>query len=124
MKSVIVTSLILGTLSSTLNEPLIYLDFNLRREYIAEFLCIKKEEPITVCGGNCFLDLQLEKANKQQESEKSKIQTITQISFFNHDPVKLLLNLPKFIFIQKFNVPSTTALITSDIPGIFHPPRV
>jgi hypothetical protein len=29
--------------------------FQLNRDYIAEFLCINKEKPITTCYGQCFL---------------------------------------------------------------------
>ena len=38
--------------------------FELNRDYIAEILCINKEEPITMCYGQCFLDKNLDLADK------------------------------------------------------------
>lgn len=34
--------------------------FQLNRDYIAKVLCINKEEPITMCHGQCFLDNNLD----------------------------------------------------------------
>jgi len=39
--------------------------FNLNREYIAEVLCINKEEPMAECHGQCFLKKNL---NMNEES--------------------------------------------------------
>lgn len=45
-----------------------YVEFELNKEYIAEFLCINKEKPMTICGGKCYLSKELQKANEQDKS--------------------------------------------------------
>ncbi|MEL7004641.1 MAG: hypothetical protein AAFN93_18180 [Bacteroidota bacterium] len=47
--------------------PLI--SFELRKGYIQEFLCINRSEPITVCGGKCYLNDQLKREAKKQSEE-------------------------------------------------------
>ncbi|UII25468.1 hypothetical protein LVD15_19485 [Fulvivirga maritima] len=49
-------------------EPIApYIEFEINKGYIQEVLCINKNEPITVCGGKCYLSKQLKKV-----AEKSK----------------------------------------------------
>jgi len=51
-----------------------YIEFELNKGYIQEFLCIKKEQPITVCGGKCYLAKQLkEAAGDSNESPKQLV---------------------------------------------------
>ena len=61
--------IVLSVLGSAFIMPLIYLDFNLRRDYIAEILCINRDEPVTFCGGECYLNLQLEKLLSKNQSQ-------------------------------------------------------
>lgn len=61
--------LALNTLGCAWIYPVIYLDFKLRQDFIAKTLCINKDEPITVCNGNCFLARQLNQAQKQQQEK-------------------------------------------------------
>lgn len=46
--------------------------FQLNREFIAEVLCINKEEPITTCYGQCFLNRNLELADDESQSSAPK----------------------------------------------------
>lgn len=46
-------------------EP--FIEFELRKDYIQEFLCINNDQPITVCGGSCFLSQKI----KESQSENS-----------------------------------------------------
>lgn len=43
--------------------------FQLNRDYIAKVLCINKEEPITMCHGQCFLDNNLDDGNEQTNAD-------------------------------------------------------
>lgn len=72
--------LTLSTLGSTLTVPLVYLDFEMRRDYIADTLCINREEPITVCRGSCYLELNLE--NKSQNQEAAPVSHGNLLTFF------------------------------------------
>ena len=42
--------------------------FQLNRKFIAEFLCINKEQPITMCEGQCFLKKNLQQADDVAQS--------------------------------------------------------
>lgn len=55
-------TLALINLGSMLSTPLIYLDYELRKDYIAKVLCIEREKPITACNGKCYLNTRLEAA--------------------------------------------------------------
>ena len=122
-RQILVYALILNIVGSTLMVPLIYLDFNLRREYIAKVLCINKEEPITICGGHCYLIKQLGKAGEQQEKEATTNHK-SEILFFS-----LLLARLDFSSLANEldqNPAKWEALMASSafLADIFRPPQV
>jgi len=123
MKNIAITFLILNILSSTLMVPLIYLDFELRRDYIAEVLCIKKEEPITVCGGHCFLAKQLNKAKDQQQEEKQSSRT-EQISFFNEHIIMVDCSRSYDSRKDDHTLVNDSGNLKSFVTDIFHPPQL
>ncbi|MBV6643802.1 MAG: hypothetical protein KI790_00045 [Cyclobacteriaceae bacterium] len=86
LQNIFIIVLALSTIANTLMVPLIYLDFNMRKDYISEVLCINRDNPITVCGGKCYLNIQLEKANRSSEKQESKsIERQLEISFFSQE---------------------------------------
>lgn len=83
LRRTIAAFIILNTLGTTLAVPLIYLDFGLRKEYISKVLCIKRDKPITICGGHCYLSANLKKAKEAEQKGPKSSQTQFQlISFF------------------------------------------
>ena len=122
VKNIILGLLVINTIGSTLLVPFIYLDFNLRREYIAEVLCINREEPVTVCNGKCYLTSLLGKATGQQEKERSTPPNQSNYSFY------LEVNQPytfkKHYFLQdQSNAAYNAGRGILLIEDIFHPPR-
>ena len=67
-------------MGSALVTPLVYLDFEMRRDYISRVLCVERKQPITVCGGSCYLAAQLDKAKEHEE--KSRQLTPESFTFF------------------------------------------
>lgn len=55
--------------------PLIYLDYELRRDYISKNLCINRNRPELKCDGKCYLAKRLAEAHErdQQEAERNFI---------------------------------------------------
>ncbi|WP_225865766.1 hypothetical protein [Dyadobacter aurulentus] len=49
--------------------PLVCLDYELRKEYIAKTLCVNRNKPILNCNGKCYLAKKLAAANQQQERQ-------------------------------------------------------
>lgn len=115
--------LILTIMGSSLMVPLIYLDFELRRDYIAKVLCINRDEPITVCGGKCYLDLRLEQATEQQEQESRANNRPLEIYFFNEErPLHQFCYSPgtEGSPLLSYVSPGTPRTFTGDI---FRPPQ-
>ncbi|HAK78786.1 MAG TPA: hypothetical protein DCR35_05275 [Runella sp.] len=57
----------------TLVVPFVYLDFELRKEYIISHLCENRFKPQLHCDGKCYLAKQLHKVaedNARQETQK------------------------------------------------------
>ena len=61
-------------LAGSLNFPMVYLEFELNKDYIINELCVNRTKPITVCGGSCYLQdrLESENANSQATSPETK----------------------------------------------------
>ncbi|MDI9880831.1 hypothetical protein [Flectobacillus longus] len=49
---------------------LVYLDYNLRKDYIAKNLCQNRNRPSMHCNGKCYLSKQLAKAAEQKEAQQ------------------------------------------------------
>ena len=123
LKHIILVVLIASMLVSTLMVPLIYLDFSVRRDYIAEVLCINRDEPITVCGGSCYLTEQLKLAAEQQEKEANTPNQKLEFSFFYKALTSLNLHgYPRSLSSQTTGYHDPD-IRTSYLPGIFRPPR-
>ena len=103
--------------------PLIYLDFEVRKDYIAKVLCIKRDKPMTVCGGSCYLAKKLDLAQKQEE--KKEAINPSEISFFHELNVQIEVSRNNFSILKssffKYNEPYSGLLNSFDI---FHPPRL
>lgn len=55
--------------------------FELNRDYIAEVLCIKKEQPMNACQGQCFLKKNFQVGLATSTSESSKPTAKERIEF-------------------------------------------
>ena len=121
-RNIILTLLIVSTLSSSLLVPLIFLDFELRRDYIEKVLCIDRDKPITVCKGSCVLNNRLDFAREQEQKEQQNVKPI-EITFYVEplfsESVSLdffTLEVPDFFYYQSTYEPHLLA--------VFHPPSV
>ena len=122
IRNIIVGLLVLNTIGSTLMVPFIYLDFNLRRDYIADVLCINRDEPMTVCNGQCYLSDQLKKANNQHEKQKSTTPNQSGYTFYFEPGKSYTFNTHYFVRDQSYTMYQTKSGI-SLIDDIFHPPQ-
>jgi hypothetical protein len=85
VKQGLIGLLALSMLISAFLVPLVYLDYNLRKDYISEVLCINKAKPMTLCDGQCYLKKQLDNAQTQQDEEKS-LSGKLELNFINQFP--------------------------------------
>lgn len=49
--------------------PLLYLDFEIRRDYIVANLCENRNRPMLNCNGKCYLAKKIAEAKKQEEKQ-------------------------------------------------------
>jgi hypothetical protein len=95
--------------------------FEANREYIAEVLCINKEEPMTVCHGQCFLDRNLSLVEEQSTQEPANVKLqIETIVFVSHSSDIEFSN--RITEIEKTDSPPRSYQ-SSDRNSLFHPPR-
>ncbi len=53
--------------------PLIYLDYELRRDFIVRNYCINKDRPQLACNGKCYLSRKIAAAREQDERRAEQI---------------------------------------------------
>lgn len=124
LKNIKICFLALCILVNTWMVPLIYLDFEIRKEYIVNVLCINQAKPITVCGGKCYLNDRLSNVAEQQGNEAETNTRSISFSFFSQEIIAFQLVSPK-IFRKKDLRPLMPQCYTSDFnKGVFRPPRL
>lgn len=111
----------------TLLVPAVYLDFEMRKDYIIQNLCENRFKPQLNCNGQCFLAKKLHKiaednATKETQKQGQNIKKIME-EVFETTPLFscewLFNNLsPKSIYSYQ------SGGLHSFIPSIFHPPTV
>lgn len=121
-KHFVISILVLSTIGSTLTVPLVYLDFEMRREYIAEVLCINRDEPITVCGGTCYLELNLERSQPNSEALPSSYSNL--ISFYFQEIVATKLDKPVALQDQNQLIRTTEGTPNKISIAVFQPPPI
>lgn len=107
--------------------PMIYLDFELRRDYIASTLCENRLKPKLQCNGKCYLAKRIAAAQKEQEKQteqnlltKAFTPVIELSHLFDSSFFENSLEYPK----QKFTAYAYSELseFSQFCTGIFHPP--
>lgn len=121
----IITYLFIGAfLLHASSRLLVYANFWMNQEYIAEKLCENKDKPEMECNGKCHLKKELEKEDKRKQQEERKIQ-VEELVFIPQSEIKEVIDAVYtvekvnrqhfFVIQQKTNGFS---------PYIFHPPVV
>lgn len=108
-------------MAGSLAVPSVYLDFEIRKDYIAKVLCINKEKPITQCGGKCFLKKRLK--NTQKSDQQGNVAPrLTNINFYS--PSKAFkVEFEKLLPTQReYVIPNAAGYSQLFYTDIFHPP--
>ncbi|MEM1408287.1 MAG: hypothetical protein AAGG59_16005 [Bacteroidota bacterium] len=124
IRNIIALYLAVNILLGTLMVPLIHLDFKMRRDYIAKILCIKRDRPITVCGGKCYLADQLKKASDSSEKESKMVNRSAQISFAFHEIPVVSFSNRYLLHDYSFNRKPVLGAPNTIVHDIFKPPRL
>ncbi|MCP9755562.1 hypothetical protein EGI26_10380 [Lacihabitans sp. CCS-44] len=110
-----------------LMAPLIFADYELRKDFIIKNYCVNKSLPELHCDGKCYLAKQLEKA-EQEDKKQATGNFITKLLSFESE---IKANLFTDFFLQKpFLVKENPNFIYSEFFSsknafsFFHPPQV
>ena len=123
LRNIIAYSLIAITLSSTWLVPLVYVDFELRQEYIAKVLCVEREKPVTLCQGRCYLEERLGKAAEQQQNE-TQLNPVEDAFFFQQvSPYQVSAAAAPLIEEINYSISNRSSKLDAHLLGVFHPPR-
>lgn len=96
--------------------------FQLNRDFIAKVLCINKEEPITMCHGQCFLDKNLYAGEEGSNADARTTDHRTKIEV----PVFLIVergtNPDRAAHVGGGNTPTSDHYSFTFHTAVFHPP--
>ncbi len=104
--------------------PMAYLDFELRKEYIQEVLCINREKPELSCEGKCFLKMKLDQAQDIPAADRQSASENFQLTFFRGAETQLFY-VPASVNETSDFSPHLILDFTSQFAAsVFHPPRI
>jgi hypothetical protein len=114
--------LIAALFAPLVKQTSVLVNFELNREFIAKVFCIKKEEPITVCGGHCYLMNELGEINDSDSGTTPNKTNLKPVPLFFQKPS--VVTIPVHVRMGSENNAYYT-LPQSLVPlfDIFHPPR-
>src|SRR5688572_249144 len=101
--------------------PLIVLQYNLNKEYIANNLCENRAKPQLQCQGTCHLSKQLAKSVENSESQDTKT-SVKIISVDCFDSITTISFDNNFFSLNTYQQPADITRILSYTSAIFHPP--
>jgi hypothetical protein len=106
--------------------PLLYLDFEIRRDYIVANLCENRARPMMQCNGRCYLAKRMKDA-REKEEKQAENDYLSSLLYQVMDNNTLFFNAAPLCYIPRTSVryqyhPSLRPL--SYAADIFHPPLV
>jgi hypothetical protein len=119
-RKIIAIFLLLGIVTNSFNQWLLFSTYSLNKEYISTVLCTNKDKPHLHCDGKCFLDIklkELEQKNKQhQDTLKRMVETLA----------PAYANLLPQVFETRLEIIPTPYLLqkpSGKVVSIFQPPK-
>jgi len=122
MKHLFIIFALTGVLLQNFSKILVYVDFELNREFIAKTLCVKKEIRSNNCNGKCHLKKQLAKEEKKEQSPANSAREKVEIQFFSEIKININSCSPSFTTIV---IPDYSFSISDQhLRTVFQPPEV
>lgn len=104
--------------------PLVQLDFEVRKDYIYKTFCINRDKPITVCGGQCYLNDRIKSLTQQQERNTETQLEVQSFPFFKEEIQKFSLATSILEINSIVSIPYAFGLVIGYPTNIFRPPRL
>lgn len=125
-KKILSITLLIALAIKLLMAPAIFLDYQLRKDFIVKNYCVNKNRPEMHCDGKCYLAKQLKKAQEKEEKEATN-DFLTK--FFGVEGFTKTENFRNFFGQQAYFAQSIKnyfyldKAISTDNASIFHPPK-
>tara|TARA_Y100000815_G_C13112332_1_gene413588 strand:+ start:25 stop:429 length:405 start_codon:yes stop_codon:yes gene_type:complete len=100
---------------------LIYIEFKVKQDFIAEVLCVNRDKPITMCGGKCYLNKQLNKLEEQENDIPDIIYKEIQSCVLSLATFTLKNN--SYYIPEVFTQKSKISILNGHLLAVFHPPQ-
>lgn len=125
-KKILSITLLIALAIKLLMAPSIFLDYQLRKDFIVKNYCVNKNRPEMHCDGKCYLAKQLKKAQEKEEKEATNnfltkffgVEGFTKTenfrNFFGQQPY-FAQSIKNYFYLDK--------AISTDHTSIFHPPK-
>ena len=121
MKALSVILLSFVILLQPLSKLMLVAEYQVNKNYIAEFLCVNKSRPQLKCEGKCHLSKELKEADAMQKNHASLLKEHAEVIYFYQVSPTFSFDFPG-VFETEFPVFSFP-LVSPPAFGIFHPPR-
>ncbi|MFC5271761.1 hypothetical protein ACFPIB_14175 [Adhaeribacter terreus] len=116
--SVILLSLVI--LLQPLSKLVLVAEYQVNKNYIAEFFCVNKSKPKLKCEGKCQLSKELKEADAHDKNHPTPVKNLQEVLYFCQATPTFLFHFPT-IFNADFPTFSTSE-VSPPVFGIFHPP--
>ncbi len=122
MKHIFIILALTGVLLQNFNKIIIYVNFELNREFIAKTVCEKKEIRANKCNGSCHLKKQLAKEEKKEQSPTNPIKEKVEVQFFSETNSRTPFFYSSFTKILRSSY--FFSLSEKHLHTVFQPPKV
>lgn len=122
LKHLLIILALAGILLQTFSKGIIWVNFELNRDYIAKNICVKKDKIDNCCKGSCELKKQLsEDDSKERSAPVNTLKDKSEVSFFTEafSGADLLFPTSSVALGNPYLIPSTHSISFS----VFHPPQ-
>lgn len=104
--------------------PAIFVNYELRKDFIIENYCVNKERPELKCDGKCYLAKQIKAAEQKDDAQGTdtflskvfEIETLVCVNHFSFEPRASLIK-------NHIYYPAETSATRSYHIAIYHPPK-
>ncbi|MBK0403752.1 hypothetical protein I5M27_12195 [Adhaeribacter sp. BT258] len=103
-----------------LSKLMLVAEYQVNKNYIAEFLCVNKSKPRLKCEGKCQLSKELKAADAHEKNHPTPVEKMVEVVQFFQPAFTFSPQFPTVIkpAFRYFSNPKVTAPAF----GIFHPP--
>ena len=121
VKALAVILLSFVILLQPLTKLVLVAEYQVNKNYIAEFLCINKSKPKLKCEGKCQLSKELKAADDHEKNLPAPLKDKAEVLYFCQVTPTFFFRFPTVLntTFPAFSAPE----VSPPVFGIFHPPR-